>query len=179
MLNPSSEEDTGRLIQTDHQQALPASQVWPTLKPLRREQDGLLFRGMLTPRSTDRPQRGRPLTAIERQSLAAYIPLVDLDSALLHEGIVPLYLPRRYQAIARGTHIYFRAGVYNAAEPAGLALLGHELVHVGQYRDGMTWLAYLWAARRGYTKSPYEQAAVAMQSRIFEDLRNRVLHADI
>jgi hypothetical protein len=119
---------------------------------------------------TRRPQRGRPLSADERQTLAAYIPAVDLESAVLHEGTVPFYLPPRYRAIARGTHIYFRPGVYNAAEPAGLALLGHELVHVGQYRDGMTWLSYLWSARRGYSRSPYEWAAFEMQSRIFEDL---------
>jgi hypothetical protein len=113
---------------------------------------------------------GRPLTAQEREALASYIPAVDLESAVLHEGRVPCYLPRRYQAIARGTHIYLGVGVYDPAHPAGLALLGHELVHVGQYRGGMTWLHYLWSVRKGYAKSAYERAAFAMQSRIFEDL---------
>ena len=113
---------------------------------------------------------GRPLTSQERQALAAYIPAIDLESAVLHEGTVPFYLPRRYRGIARGTHIYFRAGAYDPAQPAGLALLGHELVHVGQYRGGMTWLHYLWSVRRGYTKSGYERAAFAMQVRIFDDL---------
>jgi Domain of unknown function (DUF4157) len=125
---------------------------------------------MLNATPISRPQRGRPLSADERRQLATYIPAVDLKSAVLHEDTVPFYLPPRYRAIARGTHIYFRPGVYNAAEPAGIALLGHELVHVGQYRDGMTWLTYLWSARKGYSKSPFEQAAFEMQARIFEDL---------
>jgi uncharacterized protein YqeY len=114
--------------------------------------------------------RGRPLSTRERQALAPYIPAIDLESAVLHEGKVPFYLPRRYQAIARGTHVYFRAGAYNPSGPSGLALLGHELVHVGQYRGGMTRLSYLWSVRTGYSKSSYERAAVAMQLRIFEDL---------
>ena len=115
-------------------------------------------------------RRGRPLSAQEREALAPYIPAVDLESAVLHEGRVPFYLPGRYHAIARGTHIYFRAGAYDSARPSGLALLGHELVHVGQYRGGMTWLHYLWSVRVGYTNSAYERAAFAMQSRIFKDL---------
>jgi len=110
--------------------------------------------------------RARPLSAQERQALAPYISAVDLESAVLHEGAVPFYLPRRYHAIARGRHIYFRTGAYDPSRQEGLALLGHELVHVGQYRCGMTWLCYLWSTRRGYSKSAYERAALAMQTRI-------------
>lgn len=32
--------------------------------------------------------------------------------------------------------IYLRPGAYDPSTIDGLALLGHELVHVGQYRDG-------------------------------------------
>ena len=113
---------------------------------------------------------GRPLTPPEKEALAPYIPAVDLESAVLHDGQVPFYLPHRYHAIARGNHIYFRKGAYEAARASGLALLGHELVHVGQYRGGMTWLHYLWSMRAGYAKNRYERAAVAMQMRIIEDL---------
>ncbi len=105
--------------------------------------------------------------------LAPYIPAVDLETAVLHEGVVPCYLPRRYHAIARGRHVYFRPGIYDPSRPEGLALLGHELVHVGQYRGGMTWLSYLWSARGGYLASPYERAATAMQARILNDLTGR------
>jgi uncharacterized protein YqeY len=115
-------------------------------------------------------RRGRPLSAQERQALAPYIAAIDLKSAVLHEGKVPCYLPRRFQAVARGNHVYFRAGAYDPSQPSGLALLGHELIHVGQYRGGMTWLSYLWSVRLGYSKSAYERAAVAMQLRILEDL---------
>lgn len=118
------------------------------------------------------PRCGRRLSAAERQQLAPYIPAVDLESAVLHDGTVPFYLPRRYRGIARGIHIYFRPGVYNAAEPECLALLGHELVHVGQYRGGMTWLTYLWSVRRGYSRSFYEQAAFEMQGRILAALKH-------
>jgi Domain of unknown function (DUF4157) len=83
---------------------------------------------------------------------------------------VPIYLPRRYRAIARGVHIYLRPGAYNPMQPAGLALLAHELVHVGQYRLGMTWLSYLWSARKGYARSVYEQEATSLQRRILHDL---------
>jgi hypothetical protein len=115
-------------------------------------------------------QTARPLSLQERQALAPYIPMIDLESSRLHEGSVPFYLSRRYHAIARGTHIYFRVGAYDASSPRGLALLAHELVHVGQYRQGMTWLSYLWSTRRGYSKSPYEREAVAIQMRFLEDL---------
>jgi hypothetical protein len=60
---------------------------------------------------------------------------------------------------------------YIPREPAWLALLGHELVHVGQYRNGMTALSYLCAAVLGYRRNRYEQEAYAVQSRILEDLR--------
>jgi hypothetical protein len=117
-----------------------------------------------------RPRPGRPLSAGEKDALSPYIAAIDLESAVLHERKVPFYLLRRYQAIARGNHIYVRAGAFDATRALGLALLGHELVHVGQYRGGMTWLHYLWSVRAGYAKSSYERAAVAIQARIFADL---------
>jgi len=61
------------------------------------------------------------------------------------------------RGITRGNNIYFRPGVYDPSTVDGLADLGHELVHVGQYRNGATWLKYLWAARHGYGKSKYEE----------------------
>lgn len=112
----------------------------------------------------------RKLNPYERQVLAPYIHPADLDAALLHIGVVPFYLLKRFSGITRGNHIYFRAGAYDGTTAAGLALLGHELVHVGQYREGMNWLSYLWSARRGYFKSAYEIAAFAMQARILKDL---------
>jgi hypothetical protein len=103
--------------------------------------------------------------------LTPYIPREDLESAILHLDHVPWYLPRRFCAVVRGSNIYVRAGIHAWNTPAWLALLGHELVHVGQYRNGMTALSYLCAAVLGYRRNRYEQEAYAVQSRILEDLR--------
>ncbi len=105
------------------------------------------------------------------QALRPYIPQADLDCARIHEGVVPRYLPRRYIGIARGNHVYFRPGTYAPHTARGLALLGHELVHVGQYRRGATWLSFLLSyARHGYRNSPLEVAARAVQERIAREL---------
>jgi RHS repeat-associated protein len=112
----------------------------------------------------------RPLNACEKCLLSPYIPKKDLDNANLHDGEVPSYLPKGYDGITRGNDIYFRPGVYDPCTPAGIAVLGHELVHVGQYSQGMTWISYLWSTRNGYENSKYEQPAYAMQDKIQNDL---------
>ena len=114
--------------------------------------------------------KSRKLNSYERQVLEPYIHPADLDAAILHIGVLPFYLLKRFSGITRGNHIYFRAGAYDGTTAASLALLGHELVHVGQYREGMNWLTYLWSARRGYFKSAYEIAAFQTQARILKDL---------
>jgi len=113
----------------------------------------------------------RPLTGCEKQKLAPYIPKIDLDKADLHDGKVPWYLGKGYDGITRGNNIYFRPDVYDPSTVAGLALLGHELVHVGQYRQGLTWLKYLNASRHGYDKNPYEAPANDIQNRIKNELK--------
>jgi RHS repeat-associated protein len=75
----------------------------------------------------------RPLTDCEKKMLSPYIPQEDLDNADLHDGEVPWYLGSNFIAVTRGNDIYFRPGVYDPSISEGLALLGHELVHVGQY----------------------------------------------
>jgi len=115
----------------------------------------------------------RPLRAAEIAALAPYIPRVDLERVVLHLGHVPWYLPRRFCGIARGRHVYFRRGVYREGTAEGIALLAHELVHVGQYRRGMTAVDYLWSARFGYWNSRHEQAAYALEARVLAELRGR------
>lgn len=113
----------------------------------------------------------RALTESEKARLAPYIPDVDLEHATVHEGKVPWYLPKRFGAITRGRNIYFRCGVYSCETAAGIALLAHEMVHVGQYRVGMTAIKYLWSSRRGYSEdSRYEKPAYDLECRIFKDL---------
>ena len=114
----------------------------------------------------------RELDSCEKSTLEPYIPKEDLDSAVLHDGKVPFYLANRFDAITRGNHIYVRPNAYDPSVPAGLALLGHELEHVGQYRGGMTVFSY-WQSTLGpdgYDGSPYEIAAYATQLRIGNDL---------
>ncbi|MGB2715989.1 MAG: RHS repeat-associated core domain-containing protein [Vicinamibacterales bacterium] len=74
----------------------------------------------------------RPLTDCEKDKLKDYIPKEDLDNADITEGKVPWYTPEDVVGITRGKKIYFRAGAYNPARVEGIALLGHELFHVGQ-----------------------------------------------
>jgi hypothetical protein len=118
------------------------------------------------------PSGLRPLTIREKCKLRPYIPQVDLDNADLHDGEVPWYLGKDFAGITRGNDIYFRPGVYDDSTANGVAILGHELVHVGQYRNGMTWLSYLWSTGYGYLQSPYEKEAYDLQEKIRKDLNN-------
>jgi hypothetical protein len=113
----------------------------------------------------------RGLTAQEKHVLAPFIAEQDLNAAILHIGAVPWYLPRRFTAIVRGWHVYLRSNAYIAGTVTGIALLGHELIHVGQYRRGMTAAAYLWSARAGYRNNPFEKTALEMQLRILAELK--------
>jgi hypothetical protein len=114
----------------------------------------------------------RPLTDCEKQLLAPYIPKIDLDNADLRDGHVPWYLGKNYVGITRGKKIFFRPGVYDSSTVQGLATLGHELVHVGQYRRGLNWLKYIWASRNGYDKNPYEKPAYETEDEIMKHLTN-------
>jgi RHS repeat-associated protein len=115
----------------------------------------------------------RPLTDCEKRILGPYIPQEDLDKADVHDGHVPWYLPDDMDGITRGRDIYFRPGAYPYGTPAGFKILAHELVHVGQYREGMTWVSYFWSVRKGYAEnSKYEKLAYDMGSKVRRDLQN-------
>jgi hypothetical protein len=44
-------------------------------------------------------------------------------------------------------------------------------VHVGQYRNGMNWLKYLWSVRHGYSEdSKYEEPAYELEARVKAEL---------
>lgn len=120
----------------------------------------------------------RPLTDSEKRLLAPYIPKIDLENARVHEGKVPWYLPKRFAGITRGNDIYFRPDAYNPGTAPGIALLGHEMVHVGQYREGMTAIKYLWSSRKGYsTETKYEKPAYGVEWEIFRDLSAPIVAA--
>jgi len=112
--------------------------------------------GSLAQREQD---EGRPLTAEERSPYEDFFPSEVLDSARIFEDKVPWWLRKDMDGITLGNRIYFREGVYDPGTAAGVELLGHELVHVEQYAEGMTILRYLWASRKGYWNNPYEKQA--------------------
>jgi len=116
------------------------------------------------------PSGLRPLTDCEKDNLSPYIPKIDLDNADLHDGEVPWYLFEDYEGITRGNDIYFRPGVYDPSTPSWISLLGHELIHVGQYREGMNLITYIWSSRNGYFKVKYEVEAYKAQRQIARDL---------
>ncbi|HLT91734.1 MAG TPA: DUF4157 domain-containing protein [Woeseiaceae bacterium] len=118
-------------------------------------------------RDVGRAKRWRPLTAGEKAALASCIPEPDLEAAVLRLDRVPWYLPRRFNAVTRGNRIYVRPGACRTDTPEGLALLAHELAHVGQYRRGATWLTFLLSyLRHGYWNSPLEVEARQAAERI-------------
>lgn len=118
----------------------------------------------------------RPLTECEKRRLGPYVPKVDLENADLHDGEVPDWLNPDADAVTLGNDIYIRPDVYDPTTPAGLALLGHELIHVGQYRAGMTYLDYIWESLFNGWKlgNKYENPAYEMQGNIAEELQAAV-----
>jgi RHS repeat-associated protein len=110
----------------------------------------------------------RPLTLREKKCLRPYIPQVDLDNADLHDGEVPWYLWAEYDGITRGNDIYLRPGAY---DKGGIGILGHELYHVGQYRQGLTWVDFLIAGLNGHDNSPLEIPAMALEREIRVDMQ--------
>ena len=114
----------------------------------------------------DRRSVERPLSAAERARYAAHFDTDVLDAARVIDGRVPFWLRPDMRGVTLGPRIYLRAGAYDANTADGVELLGHELVHVRQYRGGMTVLRYLWASRRGYRRNPYEVEAFALGARI-------------
>lgn len=100
--------------------------------------------------------QGRPLTNQETALYKKDFSSRTLDAARIHEGVVPNWLRRGMSGITLETDIYFREGVYIPGTAGGVEILGHELVHVQDFLDGMSYFDYIWASRYGYQKNPYE-----------------------
>ena len=117
----------------------------------------------------DRLVSSRALSSLERYRYAPYFPAEVLEVARVFDGRVPFWLRPDMLGVTLGARIYLRPGAYDPNSADGIELLGHELVHVQQYRDGMTVPGYLWASRRGYRRNPYEIEAYAIGARIRAD----------
>jgi Domain of unknown function (DUF4157) len=118
------------------------------------------------------------LTACEKKVLSPYIGSRDLNNADLHTDGIPWYI-HMFQSndvvgTTVGNNIYLKAGEYDPGIVAGLALLGHELVHVDQYAQGMTVPAYLNELRKNGSgrQNKYERPAYLEQDNILSDLKN-------
>jgi Domain of unknown function (DUF4157) len=105
---------------------------------------------------------GRDLTAFERSVQAVHFSASLLDAVRIVDDRVPFWLRPDMCGVTLGNRIWFRPGAYDAATPAGIELLAHELTHVRQFRDGMTVLGYVWASRCGYRRNRYEVEARAV-----------------
>lgn len=121
---------------------------------------------MFVKESHSRLKRGRRLNLTETAALAPYFCVELLNSVILHEGRVPWWLLRRFAAVTLRTHIYTRAGAYQPDTVDGLELLAHEITHVQQFANGMTYLKYLWSSIRGYANSVYEREACSNAANI-------------
>lgn len=106
----------------------------------------------------------RPLTLKEKQTFKPYFAENVIEQTRIIDGHVPFWLRKKMIAVVINHRIYLKPQVYNANTKEGVALLGHELMHVSQFLHGMNWLTYLWSCRYGYRKSPYELAAYAKGS---------------
>ena len=130
------------------------------------------------PISESDPLGLRPLTACEKSLLAPYVGTNDLNNADLHTDGIPWYIHMFQSGDVIGTtignKIYLKAGQYDPGTVEGLALLGHELVHVDQYAHGMTVAAYLRElVRNGAGRNNrYERPAYLEQDNILSDLRD-------
>lgn len=106
-------------------------------------------------------KQGRPLTLAEKQTFRPYFAANVIEQARIIDGHVPFWLRKQMVAVVINYRIYLRSGAYHAGTKEGVALLGHELMHVSQFLHGMSWLTYLWSCRYGYRQSHYEVAAYA------------------
>ncbi|MDD5114711.1 MAG: DUF4157 domain-containing protein, partial [Methylobacter sp.] len=113
----------------------------------------------------------RPLSDSEKSYLSPYIPARELNNADINVGEMPFFAPDWANGITLGNDIYFRDPSQTFATPEDLGLLGHELVHVGQYEDGMTWFSYAWESMGGYSNNPYELEAYKLQRQITRELK--------
>ena len=118
----------------------------------------------------ERGGSGRALTVIERERYSAWFAPPVLDAARIVDGRVPRWLRPDMCGVTLGTRVHFRPGAYDAATLDGIELLGHELVHVQQFMQGMTVWRYVWSSRRGYRRNPYECEAYAFAAGIRADL---------
>lgn len=124
----------------------------------------------------------KQLPRFARRMLAPYFAELDLRDIHLREGI-PWYVLMDADGYTDFDTIYFKPGKYNPDTVAGLALIGHELVHCRQYQQHGRWgfrARYVWAwlwhfvRTRSWTQAylhiEFEIEARAIEQTIYQDL---------
>lgn len=76
---------------------------------------------------------GRPLEPGIRRTMESFFQ-ADFSGVRVHQGATAPAMGAL--AFTLGEEIHFAPGLYDPASPEGVALLGHELTHVVQQRDG-------------------------------------------
>jgi hypothetical protein len=76
---------------------------------------------------------GRPLDGEIRQAMERFFG-ADFSGVRIHEGLTAQTMGAL--AFTLGDQLHFAPGLYDPSSREGLALLGHELAHVVQQRDG-------------------------------------------
>lgn len=81
------------------------------------------------------PRSSRPLPAHLKVLFREYFPDVDLDRVRVHDALpwIARFAPISVRAMALGRRIYFD-GDFDPDSIEGIATIGHELVHVSQWR---------------------------------------------
>jgi hypothetical protein len=112
--------------------------------------------------------------------LARYVPRENLVGMRAVTGRPWRWLPAVLNtgAMTFGDHVVFRAGRYRIDSPRGLALIAHESLHIGQYRE-MGHFRFAWRYARGlfasrfdHDRHPMEAAAVVKQAEVRRALEN-------
>ncbi|MBA5873202.1 MAG: DUF4157 domain-containing protein [Nitrospira sp. CR1.2] len=131
-----------------------------------------------------------PMTDCVKGLLAPYFPGVNLDLVDIHESL-PSYARDNVVAITRGNDIYFAPGRYDPHSRAGIALIGHETAHVGQYAEygdlgfvlkyGSEYLAGRlqgMSEKEAYENISFEWKARAKERQIRDDLKAKYGNED-
>jgi hypothetical protein len=106
--------------------------------------------------------------------LREFVPDVDLRRARIVQGAPWGWLPRAFgmSATTIGNNIIFRAGKYVTDTPRGLALIAHEVVHVGQVREAglplfvLRYIAGQFRCGFRHDKHPMEIPGIALQRKV-------------
>jgi hypothetical protein len=121
--------------------------------------------------------RTLPEDAIE--TLSVFVSRQDLEQLQVMTGRPWEWLPWMLGAggVTLGRRVFLRRGRYRIDTARGLALLAHEAMHVGQYRE-MGWGRFLWRYGRGLVQArfdhdshPMEASFVVVQRRVHRSLR--------